>query len=177
MNLKLDGSVNKKILNALVLTVVFSLFIYIGSYFNLTKYIFILYVLIGCGGLFVLWTRVGHIIFTALAKSTIFFSILIFITQQYCSLQFEKQTSNQALILLYSTGLMYTFGLFFLSIRDQLFGVGDKQGELKKLEIKYKGWKYYTLIMLYIIMIFFYIYLIISVTNPVLKDLCVYNIK
>ena len=114
----------------------------------------------------------GFAIMESLLEIAVGLSLLIFLAQSYCAtVPTYLSGGDDALKSLVAVGLLYIAFYFFRSLYKSL------KGYLQKLQEGdgEKSWQKTTVIVLYLMFIFFFVWDIYSVMSPIINGLCVYH--
>lgn len=121
------------------------------------------------------WFIAGVAVFRSLVVASVSLSVVIFLTQSYCSLPEVSRTADDALKSLFGFGIIYSAFLFVSSLKDELFGDKEKKWSLKHLTEGKNPKDRWIILVPYAVFIGLFLWQFYQVANPIINNLCIYK--
>ena len=129
----------------------------------------------------IIWIKVGMSVFKSLFIAGASFSLIIFISQEYCNVPIEARISDKSLEIFLAFGLLYVGSVFVKSLYKELFGDKDSKDELVKKgtfkifrEIN-DGKDSFLILLIFSIVFGTFLGQLFQVFYPIINNICIYK--
>lgn len=129
----------------------------------------------------IIWVKAGISIFKSLFIAGASFSLIIFISQEYCRVPIEARMSDKSLEVFLAFGLLYVISVFVKSLYKELFGDKNSEDELTKKgafkifrEVN-NGKDSFFILLIFAIVFGTFLGQLFQVIYPIVNNICIYN--
>lgn len=167
-----------------IIFLVFTLLIGIFSRFLKTDFsniAFLLFIISFSCLFIIIWIKAGISIFKSLFIAGASFSLIVFISQEYCKVPVEARISDKSLEVFLAFGLLYVGSVFVKSLYKELFGDKYSKDELVKKgtfkifrEIN-DGKDSFLVLLIFSIVFGTFLGQLFQVFYPIINNICIYK--
>lgn len=167
-----------------IIFLIFTLLIGIFSRFLKTDFsniAFLLFIISFSCLFIIIWIKAGISIFKSLFIAGASFSLIVFISQEYCKVPVEARISDKSLEVFLAFGLLYVGSVFVKSLYKELFGDKDSKDELVKKgtfkifrEIN-DGKDSFLVLLIFSIVFGTFLGQLFQVFYPIINNICIYK--